>query len=38
MTPVAYHFTLFVLSTSCDMGLIGLLTVSIFEGRAGGAR
>ena len=38
MTPVAFHFTLFVLSASCDMGLIGLLIVSIFEGRAGGVR
>ena len=38
MTPLAFHFTLFVLSVSCDMGLIGLLLVSIFEGRVGGVR
>ncbi len=36
MTPLAYHFTLFVLFTACDMGLIGLLIVSIVQGRAGG--
>ena len=36
MTPVAVHFMLFVLSTSCDMGLFGFLIISIFEGRAGG--
>ena len=36
MTPLAVHFTLFLLSISCVMGLTGLLIVSIFQGRAGG--
>ncbi len=38
MTAATVHLTLFVLSISCDMGLIGLLIVSIFEGGAGGVR
>lgn len=37
MSALAFHFTLFVLSAFCDLGLVGLLIVSIVEGRAGGS-
>ena len=36
MTPLAVHFTLFVLSMICCSGLFGLLIASLLEGRVGG--
>ena len=36
MTPLAVHFTLFVLSLICCAGFFGLLIASMLERRVGG--